>query len=217
MYGSYFPNQNQYVYHRSQVNPYFQQPYYNNVTHPYYMERQQPIRGQATWTEGGEVTQCGIPWSENQYMTVAVGVNAPFRCGETLIIKNLSLPGNEVSVTVVDEVPTYPPNKINLHRNAFQALGADLNEGVINVEIAPSPELDEGAWGRNLLGVTQSAYPNYNVVDYKSIEKTVPSPGQTRETYDFILQSPQEQITVQGNVTYNPNTNRVINVDLKEV
>jgi rare lipoprotein A len=182
------------------------------------MSRQQPIRGQATWTNGGQVTKCGIPWSDNQYMTAAVGADTPYKCGQTLKVRNLSTPGaREILVTVVDQVPNYPANRISLHRRAFQALGAPLNIGVINVEILPSPELEQEKWGKYLLEITQSAYPGYNVIDYKSIGKTKLSAEQIKETYEFILQSTQGKITVRGNVTYNPKTDRIINFNISEV
>ena len=192
----------------------FGQPNYL-YTNPY-PSRQQPVRGQATWTEGGQVTQCGIPWSDNQYMTVAVGENTPYQCGQTLKVKNLANQ-REVVVEVVDQVIGYPPNRINLHRRAFEALGASPGIGVLNVEITPSPELEEEQWGKYLLGVVQTAYPNYNVTDYQSAGKTSISANQVKETYNYVLQSQQEMIKVQGNVIYNPNTDRVVSFDLTEL
>jgi hypothetical protein len=196
--------------------PYAQDPYHSSRA--YSSERQQPIRGQATWTEGGPVTKCGIPWSHNQFMTAAVGANSPYRCGQTLKIRNLSTPGSrEVIVTVVDQVAGYPAKKINLHRRAFEALGAHPSLGVINVEIIPSPELEQERWGKYLLELAQTAYPGYNVIDYQALGKTRLSQTQTRETYQFILQSPRERIRVRGSVIYNPVTNRVVSFDLVEV
>lgn len=199
--------------------PHVNQSYYNSrfyPTYPYYADRQQSIQGQATWTEGGQITQCGIPWSQNQYMTAAVGVNTPYQCGQT--IKILYPPTQrELLVTVVDRVPGYPPNKINLHRRAFETLGANPDMGIINVEITPSPELEQEKWGKYLLEVTQTAYPSYNVTDYSFVGKTEVSPTQTKETYEFILESPQERIKVQGTVIYNPITDRIISFDVKEV
>lgn len=199
--------------------PHVNQSYYNSrfyPTYPYYADRQQSIQGQATWTEGGQITQCGIPWSQNQYMTAAVGVNTPYQCGQT--IKILYPPTQRaLLVTVVDRVPGYPPNKINLHRKAFETLGANPDMGIINVEITPSPELEQEKWGKYLLEVTQTAYPSYNVTDYSFVGKTEVSPTQTKETYEFILESPQERIKVQGTVIYNPITDRIISFDVKEV
>lgn len=218
MYPNYFTmqNANQYVNRPYQANPYYD--YYRDYsTYPYYMERQQPVRGQATWTEGGQVTKCGIPWSDNQYMTVAVGENTPYGCGDILKIRNLSIPGREVLVEVVDQVRGYPANKINLQKKAFQALGASLEQGVINIEIIPSPELEQEKWGKYLLEVTQTAYPGYNVIEYNTIGKNQVSPTQMKETYEYILQSPQEKIKVQGNVIYNMNTDRIISFDINEV
>ena len=207
-----------YYYYRQNVNqPY----YYYNRSYPFYSYdtmRQQPVRGQATWTEGGPVTLCGIPWSDNEYMTAAVGKNSPYQCGQTIKIRNLSTPGSrEVLVTVVDQVAGYPANKISLHRRAFAALGVNSDVGVIDIEIIPSPELEQEKWGKYLLGVTQTAYPGYNVTEYQTISKTEVSPEQTKETYEFILQSPQERIKVRGSVIYNPQTDRIISFDLQEV
>ncbi|RXT02834.1 DUF3889 domain-containing protein [Ammoniphilus sp. CFH 90114] len=199
-------------FYSHQANPYG----YMNSTYPFYEARQQTIQGQATWTEGGPVTQCGIPWSHNEYMTVAVGVNTPYRCGQTLKIKN-PLTQRELIVTVVDRVRDYAPNRINLHRRGFEALGANPAVGVINVEITPSPELGEEKWGKYLLEVTQAAYPRYRVTNYKFVSKTDLTAAQKKEIYQFILQSPQETIKVQGTVIYNPQTNRVISFDIKEV
>ncbi len=214
MYFNYSYNTNgfQYVNH----------PYYRQQPHTYkypnykYDNRQQSIRGQATWTEGGQVTQCGIPWSENRYMTVAVGQNSPYQCGQTIKVRNQKT-GRELLVTVVDEVAGYPQNRINLHRRAFEALGANTAQGVIDVEIIADPELEQQKWGKYLLELAQLAYSGYNVSEYNFIRKTQVSPTQTRETYEYILQSPQERITVRGNVVYNPNTDRIVSFDISEV
>lgn len=209
---------------------YFNHPYYTNgyqyVNNPYnsqrpydvyhYFNRQQPLRGQATWTEGGQVTKCGIPWSENRYMTAAVGQNSPYQCGQTIKIRNQET-GREVLVTVVDEVTGYPQNKINLHRRAFEALGANTAQGVIDIEIIATPELEQQKWGKYLLELTQLAYPGYTVSEYKFIRRTQVSPTQTKESYEYILQSPQERITVHGNVVYNPNKDRITSFDISEV
>lgn len=214
-----FPNQ--FGPYSNQMNPYqnpsFSYPDYT-YQNPNFTTRQQPIRGQATWTEGGQVTKCGIPWSDDAYMTAAVGEDSPYQCGETLKIRNISAPyGREILVKVVDQVADYPPNRINLHRRAFQALGVNPNVGVVNIEIIPSPELEQEKWGKYLLELTQVAYPGYNVTEYNSLGRSMIAPSQIRETYEFILQSPQESIRVQGNVIYNPATDRIISFDIKEV
>ncbi|SET35622.1 rare lipoprotein A [Salinibacillus kushneri] len=180
------------------------------------IERQQTIQGQATWTDGGQVTKCGIPWSANEYMTAAVSQNSPYRCGQMLKIVN---PNNQrqIIVTIVDQVQGYPVNRINLHRRAFETLGANPQVGVLDIQITPSPQIEEEKWGKYLLEVTQTAYPNYNVTDYQSVEKTQISNTQIREVYDYYLQSPQELITVRGTVVYNPNTNRVTSFDIREM
>ncbi|WP_107505452.1 DUF3889 domain-containing protein [Virgibacillus profundi] len=213
-----------YMHHPNRfVNyPYWQYPYagiYNNNSMlPDVTERQQAVRGQATWTEGGQVTQCGIPWSDNQYMTAAVGTNSPYQCGQTLKIRNLSIPGQrEVLVTVVDKVPGYPANKINLHRRAFEALGTNPNVGIINVTITPSPELEEEKWGKYLLEIAQTAYPDYNVTEYEKIGENQIDQTQTREVYEYLLTSSQGDIRVRGTVIYDTQTDRVISFDLREV
>ncbi|MEQ6390769.1 DUF3889 domain-containing protein [Bacillaceae bacterium S4-13-58] len=205
-------------YYGYQPNPYFGNhpiPYHGDLPYANYPWRQGPIKGQATWTEGGAVTKCGMSWSTNSAMTAAVSDQSPYRCGQTLKIKN---PANqrEVIVTVVDTVQNFPTNRINLHRRAFETIG-DLNAGVIDIEITPSPEVEEEKWGKYLLEVTQSAYPNFNVLDYKSIGKTSLSANQTKEVYDYTLQSPQERIKVRGTVVYNPANNRIVSFDVKEL
>lgn len=220
---SYMSHINPYLFSTYYGNPYAQHTYYDYSriypTYPYYeLDRQQTVRGQATWTSGGNVTKCGIPWSDNLYMTAAVGEGSPYKCGQTLKIRNLSVPGGrEVVVTVVDTVAGYPANKINLHRRAFEALGANPALGLINIEIIPSPELEEEKWGKYLLELAQTAYPGYKVTEYDFKGEKTLAPGQIRETYEFILVSPQETIKVQGNVVYNPNTDRIISFDLKEL
>jgi len=213
------PYVNQYVDTHHQMYPCAHMPQYrDSQSYAYVAERQQAIRGLATWTNGGPVTECGIPWSTNEYMTVAVGEHTPFKCGETLKVKNLSVAGErEVIVTVVDRVTGYPTNRINLHRRAFEALGANPSIGVINVEFTPHPQLELEKWGKYLLEVTQVAYPNYQVTDYQLIEKTETSPTRTKEIFEFTLHSSQEQIKVRGTVIYDPRTDRVISFDIKEV
>lgn len=213
---------NIYKYGHKSPNSYYEVPYYD-YSRWYYDSlnipmRQQSIRGQASWTDGGQVTKCGIPWSHNQYMTASVGRNSPYRCGQILKIRNLSTQGGrEIIVTVVDQVESYPPNKINLHRKAFEALGASTNLGVINIEIIPSPKLEEEKWGKYLLEVTQAAYKGYQVTDYQLITKKLVSPAKTQETYDFILHSPRENIRIRGTVIYNPKTEKIISFDIKEI
>ncbi|GAE94533.1 hypothetical protein JCM21714_3695 [Gracilibacillus boraciitolerans JCM 21714] len=180
-------------------------------------QRQNYIKGQATWTEGGTTTQCNIPWSYYQYMTAAVSSNSPYQCGQTLKVKN---PQNarEIIVTVVDSVPNVSATNINLHRKAFEALGANPAIGVLAIEFQPSPELEQVKWGgKYLLEVTQIAYPNYHVTDYLFVEKTQPTSNKIKEIYDYTLQSQQERIKVRGTVVYNPTTERVISFDIKEL
>ncbi|WP_339227451.1 DUF3889 domain-containing protein [Oceanobacillus sp. FSL K6-2867] len=222
-YYPYWPNRSYNVHDPHQYMPYGQQPAAYDNQHAYpintdYFDRQQTVRGQATWTDGGQVTKCGIAWSENEYMTAAVGENSPYECGQMLKIRNISAPyGREIIVKVVDQVSGYPANRINLHRRAFEALGVNTSVGVINIEIIPSPELEQEKWGKYLLEVTEAAYPNFNVTDYNAIGKTMLSHSLVRETFEFVLQSPQETLRVQGIVVYNPNTDRIVSFNLQEV
>ncbi|WP_248278439.1 DUF3889 domain-containing protein [Bacillus sp. DNRA2] len=217
---SYYPYMSTYQNYHSfleQAAPFWGDSFYRFTEEDVNWYRQRPIRGQATWTDGGRITKCGIPWSKNRYLTAAVGANSPYRCGQSLKIRNLSVPGGrEIIVTVVDQVAGYPANRISLHRRAFEALGAHPSLGVMNIEIIPSPELEQERWGKYLLEVTQTAYPGYNIIDYRFVGKQQQSPQQIRETYEFILQAPREKIRVRGNVVYNPSTNRVISFNLVE-
>lgn len=194
-------------------NPY--KSYYGGFQYSHHPWREKTIKGKATWTEGGTITKCGIPWTKNSAMTAAVSDQSPYRCGQTIKVVN---PTNhrEVIVTVVDTVRNYPANRINLHRRAFETIG-DLNAGVIDIEITPSPEVEKEKWGKYLLEVTQSAYPNFKVVDYKTVGKRKLSANQTKESYDYTLQSQQEKIKVRGTVIYNPINNRIISFDIKEL
>jgi hypothetical protein len=213
-YISWYP----YMY---EIQPYRTNDFhYFNGYYPFaYPQRQQPVSGHATWTLGGQTTKCGIPWSENGYMTAAVGETSPYNCGQSLKIRHYTNLGpREVIVTIVDEVRGFPPNRINLHRRAFEALGARPEQGVIPIEIIPNPELEEEKWGKYLLEVAEIAYPNFNITDYNQTQKTEISSDQVKETYEFLLESPQNgQIKIQGNVIYNPNTDKVISFDIKEV
>ncbi|MGY4688725.1 DUF3889 domain-containing protein [Salibacterium sp. K-3] len=181
-----------------------------------YEQRQQTVQGQATWTDGGPVTKCGMSWSDYQYMTAAVGESSPYSCGQNLKVRYPAT-GREMIVTVVDEVGGYPPNRLNLHRRVFEALGADPAMGVIPIEIIPSPEFEEERWGKYLLEITQNAYPNYNVIDYQALETTQVNQNQTRKTYEFTLQSPQETRKIRAGVTFNPDTDRVVSFDIQEM
>jgi rare lipoprotein A (peptidoglycan hydrolase) len=149
-------------------------------------------------------------------MTVAVGRNSGYPCGQTLKIKNLSN-GREIIATVVDQVPNYPENKVNLHRRAFETLGASLDAGIINVEITASPELEEEKWGKYLLEIVQAAYPNYKATDYSKVSKNTDSNTRMKEVYKFVMQSPQETMNIQGTVIYNPNTDRIISINFQEM
>lgn len=128
-------------YQPTNANPFdtpgsFQQP----ANHPFNVwdrpENLNTIKGKAAWTKGGTPTKCRIPWSYNKYMTVAVSSKSPYKCGQVLKIENLNT-GDEIFGIVVDEVVDYPANKINLHKRAFQALGADPEVGIIDVNVTP--------------------------------------------------------------------------------
>src|SRR5699024_11255402 len=118
-----------------------------------------------------------------------VGDTAPYKCGETLRIRNLSMPGGcESVVKVVDQVEGYPENKVNLHRRAFEALGAPLDLGVIDVEIVPPNMSDQDRWEDLLLTTAQPMYPNYRVFDYRSIGNQHFFTPDVEDTYEFILE-----------------------------
>ncbi|TRM12510.1 DUF3889 domain-containing protein [Lentibacillus cibarius] len=188
----------------------------NNVN-PQFSEhsRQQTINGQATWTEGGAITKCGIPWSTNQYMTVAVGTNSSYPCGRMLKVRNPAT-GREILVKVVDETPGYAQNQINLHRKAFEALGVNPQQGIMNVEITPVHDFTQQKWGKYLMDIAKTAYPLYRIDESNFIDKTQISPEQTRETYEYVLQSSQDRFTVQGAVLYNPKNDWVLSFAMSE-
>ncbi|HLR63094.1 MAG TPA: DUF3889 domain-containing protein [Lentibacillus sp.] len=206
----YFNNMYPYAYHPYDT-PQF---HYQNVMYP--DARQQSISGTATWTEGGQITKCGIPWSDNLYMTAAVGENSPYQCGQILLV-SYPVTGRSMLVEVVDQVPGYPNNRLNVHRRVFETLGVNPQKGVIDIQITPVSQVEQQQWGRYLLEITQTAYPSYNVTEYSLLSTTEESVSRTRETYEFSLQSAQETITVRASVIYNPNNNRIISFNVNEV
>ncbi|HEX6593626.1 MAG TPA: DUF3889 domain-containing protein [Bacillota bacterium] len=215
-YGSY-PYMNR-PYQMTPVAPMQGRCYYDYSSGHSLYERQQTVRGQATWTEGGKITKCGIPWSDGKYMTVAVGDDAPYKCGEMLRVRNLSLPGGrEIVVKVVDEVEGYPANKINLHRRAFEALGANLDLGVIPVEITPTGNSNLDQWRDLLLTTLQTTYPHYRITDYCPIGKEQTSPAEVEEVYEFTLQSQGDRMMVRGIASYHPKTEQVHALELRVV
>lgn len=213
-YRSYFPNPVQRANKPAVSIPY-------THTHPndsLLFTRQQPVQGQATWTDGGQMTKCMIPWSDQNYMTAAVGTDSPYRCGQILKIRNLSTSHpKEIFVKVVDQVPQAPATVLNLHRQAFLALGSPLSQGIINIEILPTTNQDEAQWRNYVLSVTQAAYPNYAITDYQLVDNYPISTNQTIRTYQFQLKSAHEEILVRGNILYHPQTQRVFSVDMKEM
>jgi hypothetical protein len=103
-----------------------------------FSSRPDPVSGIAIWTEGGRVTKCGKPWSYNNNLTVAVSDKSPYKCGQVLKVRNISIAQpKEIQVVVVDQVKGFPPYKINLSKTAFEALGSPSSTGVIEVEITP--------------------------------------------------------------------------------
>lgn len=181
-------------------------------------EISQTIRGTATWTNGGPITKCGIPWSTNNYMTVAISPQSPYRCGQKLRIRNLSSQfPREIVVTVVDTVEGFPRNRINLHRRAFEALGAPTSIGLISVEITPiRQQVEYAKWGRLLLNLTKDAFPNYKVIDYQFVGSERISDNQVREVFDFILQSNSEKINVRATVVFNPANDKIHSITFVE-
>jgi hypothetical protein len=215
-FGGYF---GPYIFPAVYFNPYFHHPYHHIHHHPnhtFYRDGER-LSGQATWTEGGATTKCGIPWSENNYMTAAVGPTSPYKCGQTLKVINVnSVVQKEVNVTVVDTVEDFPRNKINLHRRAFQALGAPIEAGVINVEITPVTQQQYAKWGRTLLEVTKNSYPNYDIVDYNFVGSKDVNDNLVQETFKFTLQRGQEKKVINAHVTFNPATENIISINLDE-
>ncbi|WP_449540245.1 RlpA-like double-psi beta-barrel domain-containing protein [Ferdinandcohnia sp. Marseille-Q9671] len=142
MSGFYCPYCHGYVDTRNMYEQHYYQPYTPQYPGPYYgwdwNRNPETILGKATWTWGGTPTKCEIGWSYDNNMTVAVGEKSPYKCGQQLRIRNVTfVPHQDIIVTVVDEVKNYPANRINLHRKAFEALGAAPSVGVLNVEITP--------------------------------------------------------------------------------
>ncbi|MFS0864668.1 RlpA-like double-psi beta-barrel domain-containing protein [Fredinandcohnia sp. 179-A 10B2 NHS] len=142
MSGHYCPYCHGYIDGRTTYYPTYPQQSYNYVPYPtgyWYQPRDtDSIIGKASWTWGGVPTKCEIGWKYDNNMTVAVAEGSPFKCGQRLKVRNLSfVPSHEVIVTVVDTVKNFPLNKINLHRMAFEALGAQPSVGVLDVEITP--------------------------------------------------------------------------------
>ncbi|MFD1849888.1 RlpA-like double-psi beta-barrel domain-containing protein [Oceanobacillus bengalensis] len=197
-------------------------PYMNNYRNndPYFnsFEHRQTITGQATWTEGGQVTKCNIPWSDYNQMTAAVGEDSPFRCGQIIKVRNLSAPvGREVFVKIVDEVQGYPINRINLHRAAFAALGINPSVGVINVEMTPLSNEQEKNWADYFISVVETAFPAYTVSNYEHVGKSGGSSSQTKDSYEFMLESPQGSKHIAGDLVYDANTNDVISLLIRQV
>lgn len=198
-------------------NPYYWNPYHapSHETMVHWEERQQMVHGQATWTVGGQETKCGIPWSRNQYMTAAVGETSPFTCGQIVKVRNLQN-GREISVMIVDEVRGFPANRINLHRRAFEALGADLNMGILNVGIEQSTGMEQGRFVSRLEGIVQTVYPNALPHDFQSVETLRTETGHIKEVYDFVMNSNGEESLVRGEIVYLPNTDHIVSLYLEE-
>ncbi|WEG11043.1 RlpA-like double-psi beta-barrel domain-containing protein [Pullulanibacillus sp. KACC 23026] len=209
----------------SNVNPYEVSPYQDETNFVQQqsstMEREKPVKGEATWTDGGSITKCNIPWSDNHYMTAGVGTNSPYKCGEMLHVKNLSNQ-KEINVIVVDEISSNHPKRITLHRKAFEALGAKLEEGLIHIEIVPvsksaSHTTGRSEWVNYLVNVTRAAFPHYIVKGYRPIEERQYTPSHIQESFDFFLQSQSGTKFVRGTVLFDVTSNQVLSVDLKEL
>lgn len=196
-------------------NPYYWEPYHAgiNQAQPYPEVRQGAERGQATWTEGGQYTKCGIPWSHNEFMTVAVGENSPYRCGKIMKVSSPET-GREIYVTVVDEVQGYPANRINLHRRAFEALGVNLDAGVLEVQVAPASSGDPGNMARKLEEVVRLAFPNASIRSYQPIDRRTTEAGNAQERSDFIIEVNGQRKTVRGEIIYHPGTEEMISMNL---
>ncbi|ADU30546.1 RlpA-like double-psi beta-barrel domain-containing protein [Evansella cellulosilytica] len=211
-YDYYLRNEYESMFHF--YHPQYYHFYRGENAYPYYGWRQQPMRSQATWTDGGEVTSCGLSWSQNNNMTVAVSYGSPFQCGQRLKVRNLSNE-KELVVIVVDHLQSDDTSKITLHKKAFEALGENLETGIIHVEV--SPEIESVGSEQYLLPLIQSAYPNYHVVSYEQKEQTELNTGNVKETIQFILQSNVERIVVEGSFIINPRTNRVVSFEISEL
>lgn len=220
-------------------NPYNHWFLYNGFYHPYFywhphfysypgyitsyqndnqgIINQTSVKGKATWTEGGKTTKCGTPWSVNNYMTTAVAVNSPYKCGQTLKVTNLSVATpEEITVTVVDTVEDFPLNYLNLHKRAFEALGSPASVGVINIEVTPVRSKEYEKWSRLLISLLKNAYPKYRVIDFEFIGSENISENQTRDTFDYILQSNQMKKRVRIHITFNPKTDQIIAINFEE-
>jgi len=204
-----------YQRHSYEGNPYYWQFDQDGTdpVHFYPEERQKVVRGQATWTEGGQYTKCGIPWSYNGFMTGAVGENSPYRCGEVIQVSSPET-GKAIHVTVVDEVQGYPSNKINLHRRAFEALGANLDVGILDVQIVPGSTGEDGRLEEKLEEVVRFVYPNATIRSYQPIDRKLTEVRDIQEKSDFVLEVNGKKRTVRGEMTYQPESGEVVSIHL---
>lgn len=199
-----------------EMSPYYGYPYQDPSFQQQFYERQ-PMRGIATWTNGGNVTKCGMPWSTNNFMTVAVSPNSPYSCGEKLRIRNLSTPSQRtITVTVVDEIASYGPHQISLHRRAFEALGAHPSIGILHVEIEPNNSVEYEKWGKLLLSVVKASYPSADVTDYEFVDATDLQDGRRQELFDFIVEQDNTRKRVRAMIIFHPATDQISTIHLQE-
>ncbi|GIO25930.1 RlpA-like double-psi beta-barrel domain-containing protein [Ornithinibacillus bavariensis] len=207
---------------------YYQQPnyYYGYYPYPVYpvpayrvpepipTDEIQRISGEATWTMGGESTQCGFSWSTNNYMTVAVGNNSPYTCGQRIRVRNPEN-GKAINATVVDTVHGFPNNRINLHRRAFEALGANPNQGILHIEIEPVRDEEEGRKGEYLQEIVQTAFSQANVRGYDFLGKTEDTSSFVTENYNFFVQTNEGDYSVRGTVSFHPESDQIAALKLE--
>ncbi|MDQ0159353.1 RlpA-like double-psi beta-barrel domain-containing protein [Alkalibacillus salilacus] len=173
------------------------------------------ISGDTTWTEGGSVTKCNLAWSDMNHMTTAVSADSPYTCGQLLNVK-FEDTGKEVTVKVVDTVAGYPPNRLNLHRKAFEALGANLDWGIIPIRISVVPTDGNGQLRDVLWNVLGQTYPGATIKNSQWQGEENVSGGYRKESYLFTLGTSEGDITVRGDVVFHPNTKRIRSINLTE-
>ncbi|NIK12085.1 RlpA-like double-psi beta-barrel domain-containing protein [Alkalibacillus almallahensis] len=173
------------------------------------------ISGDATWTEGGPVTKCNLAWSDMNHMTTAVSTDSPYTCGQLLNVR-FEDTGKEVTVKVVDTVAGYPQNRLNLHRQVFEALGANLDWGIIPIRIAVVPTDGNGQLRDVLWNVLGQTYPGATIKNSQWQEEENVSGGYLKESYLFTLGTSEGDMTVRGDVVFHPNTKRIRSINLTE-
>ncbi|MET3684327.1 rare lipoprotein A [Alkalibacillus flavidus] len=198
----------------------YEQLYYLSPTYvyaPFRVEHEDgSVAGDATWTEGGEVTKCNLSWSDMNNMTTAVSPNSPYQCGDLLKVTYLET-GQSITVKVVDSVSGYPKNRLNLHRQAFQALGANLDLGVIPVVISRVSASNGSRYEQMLMNMMQAAFPNARMKQSRQTNKEQMSGGRMKETYEMVLETEVSDVTMQGDVVYHPTSQQVQSIHFKRL